>query len=534
MATLGQDFNDVPGIRVAADPAAVLGQRVGPTNSALQLAEALGDIHPAARRAGYVYSQKQQEKATAQARVDALKNMGKDFEQAVREGLIEPTSSPWYMNAYARESAYVRSQQGLSALNAEAANWPEQNDPAAFQKKYLERIGQLSDGFKGQEAQEGFMAAAAPAQQQAFASNTAINVERIKRERQDNIGALIAQSVGEANRRNGGNASPSQIMEDLGPIKDAWMNTGGTEADWKALVVKGITSAAYNQQDSDLLDTLKGAGLYDLPGVADTVEADRYRIELASKNGIRDTLEAERAKREARALELQTDAFADPRFGLRLLTGDFSVDDFVQAYTAKGYAPMEIRTALNQIQAGVADSVALSSAKLQVYSRDPQNAPELFSLLQQGAVEGYSQELADQWGDLVLSGRVPYETAAQAIGQAVSRSNSIRTMEQQEMRADPTYIGNYANLSQRVKDAVSGMAERYRDARDGRPISQAQRDRLEVAASDAARAHLQVSPGDWAGAVEAAMEATTEWFTQQRARDAARGQQPGANPLRTP
>lgn len=530
---LGMDFNDVPGIRVAADPGAVLAQQPQRTNAALQLADALGDLHPAARRAGYVYAQKKQDEAEAQAKVDALKTMGQDFAEATRRGLIEPTQNPWYMQAYAKESAYVRSQQDLSSLNAEAANWSEQNDPQAFQKKYLERIGQLSEKFgKDPDAQKGFLAAAAPAQQQAFASNTAINVERIKRERQDNMGSLIAQSVGEANRTNGGNASPSQIMDSLGSIKEAWISTGGTEAAWKELVVKGVTSAAYNQQDADLLDVLKGAGLYDLPGVADSVEADRYRIELASKNGLRDALDAERAKREAKALEIQGKAFGDPRFGLRLLTGDFSLDDFVQTYTNDGYAPTEIRTALNQIQAGVADSVSLNAARLQSYSRDPQNAPELFGLLQEGEVNGYSQDLADRWGDMVLSGRVPYDDAARAVGQAISRSTSIRIATQQAERLDPDYIGNYGNLSQRVKDQVSAMAETYKDSRGGRPISQAQRDRLEVAANDAARAWLTMNPGDWYGANQQAEMATTEWFIQQRARDAARQAPAGGNPLR--
>src|SRR5689334_15374595 len=96
---LGLDFNAVPGIKTQAESSVVVPHQAPKTNTALQLADALGEIYQPARRAAIVYAQKQQEKAEAQAKTDALKSMGADFAEAVRQGLIEPTQSPWYMDA---------------------------------------------------------------------------------------------------------------------------------------------------------------------------------------------------------------------------------------------------------------------------------------------------------------------------------------------------------------------------------------------------------------------------------------------------
>ena len=126
---------------IAQDPGARL-QAPG-TNAALQLAESLRSATPEASRLMQGIAEDRSAKARAQAAKDALEQSGAKLADAVREGKIKPTQNPWYVQAYSTESAAIRAQKDLSALQTEAATWDSKDDPAAFDKQWRE-IGRAS------------------------------------------------------------------------------------------------------------------------------------------------------------------------------------------------------------------------------------------------------------------------------------------------------------------------------------------------------------------------------------------------------
>lgn len=528
----GKDFLSAPSLIPQADVGSVAGKAQAPsTNPALQLATALKDLNPEAHQAAMAYAQDQADKQGAQAKIDALKTQGLDFAEATRRGLIEPTQNPWYMREYAVQAAQVKAQGELTKLNQDATSWAEQADPQQFQQRYSQELAQIAGNYKGQDAQEGFLAVARPAQEQAFGANTAQKVADIKQERIQNTGQLISQAISDANRVNGGQASPDQIMAAVGTLKEGWVGTGGTEAEWSKLVVAGFTSAAYNQQDPSLLDKIPDS-VKNLPGVADAVSSDKYRITQTIQNDIRYANEAATAKITSEGLQLQSEAYADPRYGSKLLTGDFTVSQFIQDFQGK-YTPMAIRSALNGIQAGVADSVSLNAARLKSYESDAANGPALLALHLEGETKGYTQELADKWGQLVIAGQVPFEDASRAINSAVSRSHAIKSQNIEAAKLDPTYINSYAKLTGRVDAAIGAMASQLQSARDGRTISTDDRQRITVTAKDAAGAWLLDHIGDFEGAGNAALKAVNDWYELKlkRKAQATSGSATG-NPLR--
>ena len=231
------------------------------TNEALQLAAALADVAPEARQFSMQVAEEEQRKAALQARTDALKTSGAAFKDAVDQGLIERTQNPWYMSAYHKEAAQVDATRRLATLTEEAQGWEERSDSALFQDRLNREVGEIGDTYEGEEAKQGFLAAANPILQQTTAANTARNVATVNAERLANAGSLAALAIATVNTNNGGNATPTQIRDALNAQREDFLLTGGNPMEWDSILIQGITSAAYASDDPDLMNVLKSPDL---------------------------------------------------------------------------------------------------------------------------------------------------------------------------------------------------------------------------------------------------------------------------------
>lgn len=226
------------------------------TNAALQLAQSLQDIEPSARDTLLVYAKDQREKATAQARHDALVSSGAKLGDAVRDGTIEPTQNPWYVQAYSRESAAVRGQSQLSQLTIDSATWAEKNDPAAFATKWRAEVGKIAEGYASKDEVAGFAPVEAQFTQQALQSNTSQNVTRIIAERDQNHSQLLSSDLGTFAAAHGGTITADQAGVLFQHSREGYLAVGGSQADWNNMAVKAVTSAAYATKNPGLLDLL--------------------------------------------------------------------------------------------------------------------------------------------------------------------------------------------------------------------------------------------------------------------------------------
>lgn len=268
-------------INVAAQlPTARL--QVGPTNAALQLADALKDASPDAQRLMQGIANDEAEKQRSQAKQDALINEGQALADATRAGKIDATQNPWYIQAYNRESASIQSLDALQKLQVEAASWDSYNDPEKFQEDWHRAVGEAGVGFTTKDQQAGFQAAENQVSSQVLQENVARNVARIKTERVNNLGALTADALQTTYRTNGGLLSPNDAVASIRGAAQQWFATGGSEADWQQILVKSITNLAYATSDSSLLDLLKAPELMHGPSQSGVAPAGLGAMETSS------------------------------------------------------------------------------------------------------------------------------------------------------------------------------------------------------------------------------------------------------------
>lgn len=236
------------------------------SNRALELARSLGDLLPEARGAALAVAAGMQEKQEANARRDAVVAQGARLADAVREGRLEATQNPWYTQAYNRESAAIRGDRELRALQTQAASWDTRDDPAAFERQWREGVAAIAEGMgDDQDTSNGFAAVERQVTQQVLAANQSANVARIEAERVANLSALAAQSLADASRRGGGSISPNGAHGALEAARTQWFATGGSQEQWNRIMVQAVTSAAYSTRNPSLLDLLRSPELINGP-----------------------------------------------------------------------------------------------------------------------------------------------------------------------------------------------------------------------------------------------------------------------------
>jgi hypothetical protein len=524
MSQLGIPFADAPQSDVVASAGAV-GRAVAPrTNSGMQLAAALQDLNPDIRRLGASVVAEDKQVQSEAAKKRALELGGKSLADAVRSGEIAPTQNPFFIEDYNKESAYVRAQSATSALALDSQSWAERSDPAKFQQRYSKELAGIGEHFsQDDDTMAGFNAAAAPAQQQAFAANTAAVSAEIVKTRDANMSQLINENLTGTQNQHAGHASPQQLEESLGALKDHYIGTGGTETAWAQLVYHGYTSAAYNTNDADLLDKIPG-NIKNLPGIADQISTDKYHILQSKGTALRLQAEDFRAAITLQGQQIFTDAYK--KYGTGLMTGQVSLSQLEA--DNPGANPLALASALNTAQAATADNQSLAIAKTRALEQTPNGAAYILDLHQEASTQGITPEFIDKVGALVISQQIPLNDATQLIDKSIETTNKINNTSgpfgsqkagmkvasaaaQRRMQpyadlrrstdAEATTMVNWVNKSARI----AGNA----------PVPTAALKDLQARMSAAAAHWLAGHPGDFAGARKAAQQENGNWFASE-------------------
>lgn len=251
------------------------------TNAALQLADSLADASPALRGAMETYNREQAEKATAEAKKDAIRMAGQELADATRAGVIKPTQNPWYIQAYNREGAAIRARTQLSQLQVESQQWEEVDDHQAFAERWMKEVGSVAEGFEGEDYSAGFIASEAQVTSQVLQTNTARNSARIVQEREQNVGALAQDALQQALRARGGTLNANEAWAALAPVREQWFATGGDELKWRQILQTALVTTAEANGDKYILQLARAPELLYGP----SEEGEKVRFGMGATDG---------------------------------------------------------------------------------------------------------------------------------------------------------------------------------------------------------------------------------------------------------
>jgi hypothetical protein len=396
------------------------------------------------------------------------------------------------------------------------------NDPAAFQASFTKEAAEIGKGFAADpDSSEGWVAALAPARQQAFAANTAQVGARMEKDRSANLSLMAVDSISSTQRENGGNAAPAQLEAALEPMRLHHFATGGTNEDWGKVVYQAFTTAAYNSQDPDLLDKLPKS-IANLPGIADGVSSDKYRILQSRNSKLR--MAAQDARDEVTIQSQQIFGEAVKRYGLGLFNGSVTAATLMRDNPKA--SPLAIAGALNTVQASTADNQSLYIANQRSWEQG-QGAAIIRGLHQEAITAGYSPALANRVGDLILNGVMPVTDGNSLIEKALSTTHAAQpksdmfgsSTERQKdtQRTAQTFGILRGNIGADVQQMVQHTNSA---ARVGGTAGMTPEDSkaLNGIAINAATQYLATHTGDVAGARKAAREAAGNWMMQNLGR----------------
>lgn len=526
---LGQP-TDQPKVFESINPSAVGQSAQAPRrNAALELAGSLAEISPLARDFAGQYADWATKDARDRASKIAIENKGTDFAELVRTGKIEPTQSPWFMQAYHQESARVRTMAAIDTLNADAATWPERNDPNAFQDRWTKSLQQLGQTIGSDaDSQAGFSAAAGPAQQQAFAGNTELNVQRIIAENQQNIASAIAQAVRQVNSMHGGKASKAQLEAALEPLYDKWSKVGLADADWNKSVLSGLVGAAEATQNPNLVDEARvltnraGGSLYDNPGAAEQLELVRHRI----KGNINDQLRTAMAERQFHDYTQDRNASAIllKTLGPGVLSGMSSdtANQAVAILSKNGFDAESIAHAVGTFAKSANDLKMLQAAHWADYKGSPEGVAHLGALQYEAKTQGWSPAFQDELGQLALTQNVSLEDIHGLSDQAMNTTNKIAGgVDKAGQRHRQANINDWLNIRNTATSRIVATIN-YNRKQSGVDLSPTEEyavhDAALTAASSFLLSHPRITTGnhvgqiDIDGALKAATIAASAWW----------------------
>jgi hypothetical protein len=252
-----------------------------------------------------------------------------------------------------------------------------------------------------------------------------------------------------------------------------------------------------------------GPSLYDMAGVADQVESDRYRIRSSVNSEATDRLQAIAADRKLKGLEATDRLYAT--FGSKLLTGDVSADTIVSTL-GKEYAPQVIAEAMSNIRAAVADTEGLGRARLGLNDTDPQKSKELFDLATEGRTSGWSQDYEDRVGQKVISGEISASDGISMVGAAIERAHSQQAEARAQANFDranpPSTPGQTIKRAGDTKAGIDKYAQLLSSSlrRVGKVMTAPQFNYAKRLLTEAVLTHLVNHPGDYAGAEQVARD----------------------------
>jgi hypothetical protein len=274
-----------------------------------------------------------------------------------------------------------------------------------------------------------------------------------------------------------------------------------------------------------------GPSLYDMMGVADKAESDRYRISSSLRSEAGDRLAAITNQRKLDGLKATDALYA--AFGTRILTGGVDTDTIVKTLSAANYSPQVIAEAVNNVRAAVGDSASLSTARLSLQSNQPGPAKELFDLATEGRTQGYTPDYEARVGQKVIAGEISATEGIQMVGSAVSRTEQLASDARTQANYDAShpqkpgvYIKKASQLNAGVDTILSIGAGAARTI-TGKVLSKGQLQFHRARLKQVVLEYLAYNPDDFAGAEQVARDFEANFI---RALQAQKGHATPATP----
>lgn len=515
---------------IAGRPQDTVGSSVG--NAGVRLAQSLAGAADEVSPVLQGLAKSAQEKQAAKAHADALSTQGQALADAVRAGKLEKTQNPYYMQAYERAAAGVRGRAEVSTLLEESQTWQSRSDPAAYQKEFAGRLGEIEQKYAGTpDGSVGFRAVAEPLAAQGIQQNIQYNVARINEEHVQNVSTMATTNIQAVSVAHAGKPSPAQVFAAIEPQHQSWLSTGGTESDWNQLVINSVVGAAFNTSNSSLLNALddprggKGA-LSAIAGpdgkpVAQDLATARYRIESAE-----DQASTREIRQRLNVVKLEGGKAVQDvwsTFGADFLNGAKSRDDVVQDLLAKGYSPQAISFAIGDLGKSAADNQAFTRATMGAN-------PEVLDVSVEARTQGITPNVLSKVSNWVRTGQMTVDEAQQIISQGQSRSDHLESEARADARAAKS-DARAAATQERVltlqtakslktsREQVSAdVAVRLSAAGIRSLTSPKARNLFDQTLEDAEGAHLLAHPGDALGAQQAVRAAAASYVRNQNAR----------------
>lgn len=516
-------------------------QTAGPsTNTGLQLAESLRSAEPAVGDLLQGIGHQLQQRQAAKAQADVMSNSGEAFADAVRDGRIEPTQNPWYIQAYNRDSAAVRAQAETATLVDQSQTWAERNDPKAYQAKLQGELGKIAEKYTGPDSNVGFNLTAVPLAKQAIAANEDYNVTRINQEHTQNVSTLMTTAIQDAAKVNGGALSPAQAQAALKPFVDQWVSTGGTVPQARNMMLQSVIGAAANTGNTSLLDVLQkdfdGHGaLADMSGpngqpVAEDLMRSRYYIErLAGQN-------PEKKAEAIHAFQMGSQA-ADAitaKYGFLPLHGKVSKEDMQAVIEAiPGMTPQGEAEAFRQIYEPIHAADQLATSLYTLHSQDPGTELTVAKLYERAGMKGYTPDLENDMQSLIRSGVIDKADADRITEKATSRTNALEAkaesraqhVDTESRLASRQAAQDFKTHSDEMVGTVINATASVNDKTYLQPQAKAA---LTTQVHAAGESWLASHKGDYAGAQQAQQDAANRILVQHLAH--RQGVAPGAKP----
>jgi hypothetical protein len=517
---------------------------IGETNGALQLSHALAGLSDESHGFVQALGAQLQQRAEAKAQQDALGASGEAFANAVRDGKIEPTQSPWYIHAYNKDSAEVRARASISDIVGKSLTWAERSDPAAYANRLAQEVGSAAetDGAHSLAGMQGFQSAAEPMLKQAIGANQEYNVQRIQQEHLQDASSLMTSVVQDVAKANGGTLPPDKLWQALQPMVSQWVGTGGTMPQARMMMLNAIKGAAANLGNADLIDVTKTdfdgrgplANMTDQYGqpVGQDLTSSKYYIDRLSKYQASMAMSTKAAQ-----IETQGQAAYEAvlqRFGYGAINGTVAahdVEQFVQGLPnvdpqAGSYAVKLLSQEAKSWAAYNGDMSALLDTNLEtkitianLYRRASQGGYNA------GLDSDINRGLREGWLSLHDADVIDSKAGTVALSQQ-NRAESRAEHADTEDRATQRFLATeYNKQVQYIMGSVIDSAEKINShAYSAGPMSKALRDQLKTVTTSAGEGWLATHPGDYQGAMNEAAHAAT-MFERNR-RGPPRGQAP--------
>lgn len=419
--------------------------RRGSASGLTQLAQTLGQIAPIVDTVYTKIHTDYKERGEREGQQAAMSQQGQAFADAVREGKLEKTQNPFFIQSYNREASSISGRKALTDLQVQSQTWEERSDPKAFQKRWAEEANTVAQGFKSKDQFAGFEPVLKEVSSQVLNQQTAESVHRIVQQRDNNTQLLISQQIQDITAP-AGMEDPQAVLDSLKDLRESYVGTGGSDEDWDKLVIAGVQAAAYGSTDAEILDVLKAGEnpLYNKTGVAEQIETDRFRIEQAKERQSQVRAQQMRDQATLEGLEATDKLYA--QFGDSVLTGTLDLDAARAWMTKEGINSRAQAAAFSQAQGAAADFQSLGKMK----ATSGTVGVDAVKLYNRARTDGYTKRLENEILAKVSDGTMSSDEGQQIMGTAYSKTES------EDSKAAAAAKKN-RDATQRNIESVSGL-----------------------------------------------------------------------------